>query len=111
MGPDIYTVDDHRIETVLYAIATVVASMLPIMSVVVLYFVQSNNVRLGLTVAFSACFAILLVCLTNAKKVEVFTATAAYVPQPPSLAALFRLKSYAHDLRLTKFDIASASRQ
>ncbi|KAH8891451.1 hypothetical protein GQ53DRAFT_648698 [Thozetella sp. PMI_491] len=77
IGPGIYSYDERYLAAVFYGFATVLASILPISSVVVLYFVQSNNVRLGLTVLFCLIFSLLLVLVTNAKKVEVFAATAA----------------------------------
>jgi hypothetical protein len=53
------------------------ASLLPISSVVALYVVQSNNVRLGMIAGFSACFSLALAVMTSAKRIEVFAATAA----------------------------------
>jgi hypothetical protein len=56
---------------------TVVASLLPLCSVVVLYVVQSNGLRLGIIVVLSACFSLALALMTNARKIEVFAATSA----------------------------------
>jgi hypothetical protein len=56
---------------------TVVASLLPLCSVIVLYVVQSNGLRLGIIVILSACFSLALALMTNARKIEVFAATSA----------------------------------
>ena len=48
-------------------------------SVIALFLVKSDEVRLALTVAFSAVFALALVLMTNARKIEVFASTSALV--------------------------------
>jgi len=58
-------------------IVTVVASLLPISSIVVLYFVSSIVARLGILVAFTAIFSLCLTLVTQAKRVEIFAATSA----------------------------------
>ena len=78
IGPGIYSYDDKQLSALLNGFSTVVASILPICSVVALYFVQSNGIRLGLTVLFCAIFATALVLVANASKGEVFAATTAY---------------------------------
>ncbi|KAH7327554.1 hypothetical protein BKA65DRAFT_528375 [Rhexocercosporidium sp. MPI-PUGE-AT-0058] len=57
--------------------STVLASLLPILSVVLLYWVKTVAWKLGLVTLFSFLFAMAMAFLTNAKGVEVFTATAA----------------------------------
>jgi hypothetical protein len=56
---------------------TVLASMIPITSIVILYFVQSNLVRLGLSVVFTGVFSCCLAIVTKASRVEIFAATSA----------------------------------
>jgi hypothetical protein len=46
---------------------------------VILYFINSMLVRLGVIVAFTILFAAALTLVTQAKRVEVFAATSAYV--------------------------------
>ncbi len=58
---------------------TVLASMIPITSIVILYFVRSNLVRLGLSVAFTGIFSCSLAIMTGARRVEIFAATSAWV--------------------------------
>jgi hypothetical protein len=53
--------------------------VLPIASIVILYFIKSTLVRLGVIVAFTVLFAVALMLVTQAKRVEVFAATSAYV--------------------------------
>ncbi|ORY72088.1 uncharacterized protein BCR38DRAFT_331613 [Pseudomassariella vexata] len=78
VDPGIYEYNEKLLAKILFGISTVIASMLPICSIVVLYYVQSSRIQLGLTVLFCACFSSALVLMTNAKKVEIFAATAAF---------------------------------
>ncbi|CZR67079.1 uncharacterized protein PAC_16978 [Phialocephala subalpina] len=59
-------------------LGTLVASLLPISSIVILYFVNNAVVRLGIVVAFTAVFSITLLLITQAKRAEVFAATSAF---------------------------------
>ncbi|KAH8667616.1 hypothetical protein BGZ60DRAFT_377394 [Tricladium varicosporioides] len=65
----------HRIFSVL---GTLLACLLPISSIIVLYFVSSMKARLGFITAFTAVFAMCLASMTGAKRVEIFTATSAF---------------------------------
>lgn len=58
-------------------LVTVVASLLPLLSTVVLYLLSNDALQLGAMVALSACFALALTFMTNARRIEVFAATAA----------------------------------
>ncbi|CZR56439.1 uncharacterized protein PAC_06327 [Phialocephala subalpina] len=60
------------------AVTTVLACMLPILSIVVLYLVQNMSKRLGIVTAFTAIFSTSLVVMTNAEMADIFAATAAY---------------------------------
>lgn len=64
---------------VIRVIVTVVASLLPTVSVVIQYFIHNDLVKLYLIVLASAIFALALAIMTNARMVEVFAATSAYV--------------------------------
>jgi hypothetical protein len=77
VGAGIYHYKESFLEATLGILTTVVASILPICSVVVLYVVQSNGLRLGMIVVFSTCFSLALTLMTSARKIEVFAATAA----------------------------------
>ncbi|KAK3367584.1 hypothetical protein B0H63DRAFT_455673 [Podospora didyma] len=78
LGEGIYSYQEPRLVTLVDITVTVVAAVLPLLSTVVLYFLQTNPVKLGATVAFSSIFALALAIMTNARRVEVFAATAAF---------------------------------
>ncbi|KAK0109283.1 hypothetical protein ONS96_003103 [Cadophora gregata f. sp. sojae] len=59
-------------------ITTVVASLLPILSIVVLYCVGSMKARLGLVAFFTFTFAAALSFFTGAKRGEIFIATSTF---------------------------------
>ncbi|PVH77721.1 hypothetical protein DL98DRAFT_636938 [Cadophora sp. DSE1049] len=79
IGSGIYHYRESSLESGLGILATVIASLLPICSVVALYLIQSNGLRLGMIAIFSACFSLALALMTSARRIEVFAATAAYV--------------------------------
>ena len=76
-GGGIYQYRSTSIERLVRILTTVVASLLPMVSVVVLFIVSSDAVRLGMIAVFSALFSLSLVIMTTARAVEVFVATAA----------------------------------
>jgi hypothetical protein len=57
-------------------ITTVIASLLPIASVVVLYYVQSMKARLGIIAIFTLITSLCLRGFTTAKRTDIFIATA-----------------------------------
>ena len=57
----------------------VLAAIILIITIVTLYLVTNNNVRLGLICAFTVAFSLSVHLLTNARRAELFAATAAYV--------------------------------
>lgn len=68
---------NRRIRFVVRIIAIVLSSVLPVLSIVVLYFTNSDELRLGLIVLFSALCSTALATISNAKNVEIIAATAA----------------------------------
>ncbi|KAH7386404.1 hypothetical protein BKA64DRAFT_142913 [Cadophora sp. MPI-SDFR-AT-0126] len=78
IGSGIYHYRESSLESGLSILATVVASLLPISSVVALYLIQPNGLRLGMIAIFSACFSLALAIMTSARRIEVFAATAAF---------------------------------
>jgi len=58
-------------------LSTLVAAMLLVGAIVTLYVVKSEKLRLGLIGVYTALFATTLALLTNARRAEVFAATAA----------------------------------
>lgn len=71
------TYRNKRIERGVDIFVTVLASMIPIASILVLYFVLNTLYRLGIAVAFTGAFALCLAATTRARRVEVFAATSA----------------------------------
>jgi hypothetical protein len=57
----------------------VAASLMPIVSIVILYFVKPLAARLGIIAALTAVFSLTLCHFTSASIKDVFSATAAYV--------------------------------
>ena len=68
---------NQRIRSFVRLLAVLLSSVLPILSIVVLYNVTSEKLRLGLIVLFSALCSAALATLSNAKNVEIIAATAA----------------------------------
>lgn len=68
---------ESGIQLAVNVISTVVSCLCPVLSIVVLYYVQSMNARLGIVAAFTAIFSSSLALLTGAKRVEIFAATSA----------------------------------
>lgn len=61
-----------------FMVASVLASALPILSIVILYWVRSIKVRLGLIAVFNIVCSFALACFTSAKRAEVFAVSAAF---------------------------------
>jgi len=63
---------------VVHVLSTVLASLLPISSIVILYFVSNLLVRLGIVVTFTAIFSFSLALITQSKRIEIFAGTSAF---------------------------------
>jgi hypothetical protein len=70
---------DRNIRRVANILSSLISSALLIGAIMTLYFVKSAIVRLGIIAAFTTVFSLVLVLATNARKVEVFAGTAAFV--------------------------------
>ena len=77
LGAGIYQYDETNLGIVVRVIVTVVASVLPLCSIIVLYVIQANGLRLGLIVIQSVIFSLALCLMTNARMIEIFAATSA----------------------------------
>jgi hypothetical protein len=77
LGSGLYEYKETTMHKIARVTTTVVASILPLCSVVVLYLVQSNATRLGIIVVLSALFSLALSLMTNSRKIEIFAATSA----------------------------------
>lgn len=60
-----------------FCVVKAIASTLPILSVVLLYYVESDTTRLWVAMLLCACFTIVLGLVTNAKRIDIFATTAA----------------------------------
>jgi hypothetical protein len=79
--------EEHLTGTVIYSVGailrltraatTVAACMLPIISIVLLYVIESMTKRLGIIAAFTALFSFALAFMTSAGMADIFAATAA----------------------------------
>ena len=78
LGQGIYNYEETFLMRTIDTITTVAASLFPLLSIVLLFLVQSEVIRLGIVVLFSGLFSLALCLMTSARKVEVFAATAAY---------------------------------
>ncbi|KAI1150520.1 hypothetical protein F4825DRAFT_397815 [Nemania diffusa] len=70
--------NERSVSLVTSIITIVVAAFLLIGSITGFYFVDSDVVKLILIAAFTSIFALSLVLITNARRAEIFAATAAY---------------------------------
>jgi uncharacterized membrane protein len=69
---------ESRVQFVVIIISTLFAAVLLIGAITSLYFVQKPGAKLGLLAVFTSLFAASVGGLTNAKRQEVFAASAAY---------------------------------
>ncbi|KAK8006695.1 hypothetical protein PG991_012992 [Apiospora marii] len=79
------TIDDHvrayspqTISRVGSAAVAALSSTLPTLAILALYFVRDMVTRMGLVILFTTIFSIALAIFTDAKKIEIFSATAAF---------------------------------
>ncbi|KAI0549246.1 hypothetical protein F4679DRAFT_277509 [Xylaria curta] len=67
-----------RVRGFVRILAVITSSLLPVLSILVLYFIQSQYTRLIIIVAFSALCSLVLTALTDARNAEIIATTAAY---------------------------------
>jgi hypothetical protein len=77
--PGMAYASDTAIATFVACFSTFLAALLLIGAIVILYKVRSSDWRLGLIATFTCLFAGSVGLLTNARRAELFGATAAYV--------------------------------
>lgn len=70
---------DSTLLQVTFWITTVIASLLPIASISVLYYVHSMLARLAIIATFNVVVSLCLMAFTTAKRLDVFAVAAAYV--------------------------------
>lgn len=69
--------EENTLSRITYLITTALASLLPITSIVVLYFNHSIKVRLGVSAIFTVLLSFSLAFFTSARRTEIFALTAA----------------------------------
>lgn len=74
---DLTHYDDDHLQIPAHIISTLFASLLPTLSIVVLFIVEDMAKRLGLIAVFTTVFSVALAGLTKARTVDIFAATAA----------------------------------
>jgi hypothetical protein len=73
-GLDVYTMQFSQISAF---IATAMAALLPVLSILALYFIKSTLKRIYALIAFTVLFAVFTKVFTCASNLDVFAATAA----------------------------------
>jgi hypothetical protein len=76
-GSNLFRYTDSHILGVINILGTILASMMPLASIIVLYFVQNLGLRLVIVCTFTLLFSLSLALLTKARRIEVFACTAA----------------------------------
>lgn len=74
--PEYREYNDKKIAGTSTVIVTVLASAMPAVTVLVLYFVRRLLVRIGLMIVFTTLFSLALAIFSTADKATIFTATA-----------------------------------
>lgn len=69
---------DDRVRRTTRIVAVVLASILPVLSIVILYYVHPTNIRIGLIIVFSTLFSAVVALVSDARNSEIMAATAAY---------------------------------
>lgn len=77
--------DEARMTTISNSFAAILSSLLPTLAILIFYFIKSMLIRIVLTIVFTAMFSLALSVFTDARKVEIFSATAAYVSHKTEL--------------------------
>ncbi|KAI0974384.1 hypothetical protein F4678DRAFT_373349 [Xylaria arbuscula] len=67
-----------RVRGFVRILAIIASSLLPVLSIIVLYYIKSQSARLITIVAFSALCSLALTVLTDARNAEIIATTAAY---------------------------------
>ena len=70
--------EDNNLFRLTYLVTTTLASLLPVASIVILYFIHSMKLRLGIIAIFTVLLSFSLAFFTSAKRAEVFALTAAF---------------------------------
>lgn len=75
-----YIYDEKHIIRAADIIGTLIASLMPVVAVIVLYSIHNMWVRLGMIALFTVLLSLALIIITKGRRIEIFAATAAYAP-------------------------------
>ncbi|KAK7913914.1 hypothetical protein PG985_011617 [Apiospora marii] len=89
---------NRHIRLVTNIIGSGVSSLLPMLSIITLFYVEDTLARLGLVCAFTVVFSLCMVTATQCRRVEIFGATAA---NASPLAAVTHTQPHIHDANTT----------
>lgn len=78
IGENLRVYDEKGIYLFADVLAVVLSSLLPTLMILGLYFIQSMLWRIGCVIIFTAIFGATLTVFTNARKIEIYSATAAF---------------------------------
>lgn len=73
----IFVYSDSVLYETINMISTIFSSCIPITAILALYFVEDMGARLGAICGFTVLFSVCLTLVTEARRVEIFAATAA----------------------------------
>lgn len=76
---NLYRYSDSHIVWIIDILGTTLASMTPLVAIIILYFVTNLGARLGVLCACTFIFSIALRLVTNGRRIEIFACTAAWV--------------------------------
>ena len=68
--------DETNIDQCSQIFTTIISSILPVITILVLYVIHSTYWRIGASIGFTAVFATFLAVFSTARRVEIFAATA-----------------------------------
>jgi hypothetical protein len=78
----LYKYDHKTVHGVADVASTLLVSLMPMVSIFVLYSIHNMWIRLGMVAVFTMMLSLTLALLTKARGIEIFAATAAYVRTP-----------------------------
>ena len=75
--------EEETLLRITYGITSIIASILPSASILVLYVIRSMWARLAVLAVFNLAISVCLTAFTSARRTDIFAITAAYVVQEP----------------------------
>jgi hypothetical protein len=69
--------DDEKFLQITYLITSIIASLIPSISIITLYYIKSTIARLGMLAVFNLLISVCLTAFTTARRADIFAITAA----------------------------------